>query len=238
MRSRTKPNRLLPAAVSALGAVAVLAVAVAGFTGWPLARAIAATTERPTANAVMLGVDESTAVAIGPEVSMDDKFETHLATATALTGARLLAPATKRAAKIEKKTGRPKAKRVVARKSGAAKKSAGKVRSENRAKKPARKSKKAATGSWRKARASWYGPGLYGNGMAGGGKLKRNSMVVAHRSLPFGTKLEIKYKGRTVTAVVKDRGPFIKGRTFDLGPGTAKALRFNGVGTIKYKIIK
>ncbi len=195
MRSRTKPNRLLPVAVSALGAVAILTVAVAGFTGWPPARAIAATTERPTVSAVMLGVDESTAVAIGPEVPIDDKFETHLATATALTGARLLAPAAKRSAK-------------------------------------------AASGTWRKARASWYGPGLYGNGMAGGGKLKRNSMVVAHRSLPFGTKIEFKYKGRSVTAVVRDRGPFIKGRTFDLGPGTAKALRFSGVGTITYKIIK
>jgi len=91
---------------------------------------------------------------------------------------------------------------------------------------------------WKKARVSWYGPGFYGNGMAGGGKLRRNSMVVAHRSLPFGTKVKIKYRGKTVTAVVRDRGPFIHGRTFDLGPGTAKKLGFSGVGTIKYTIQK
>ncbi len=91
---------------------------------------------------------------------------------------------------------------------------------------------------WKRARVSWYGPGFYGNGMAGGGKLRRNSMVVAHRSLPFGTKVKIKYRGKTVTAVVKDRGPFIRGRTFDLGPGTAKKLGFSGVGTIKYSIVK
>ena len=82
------------------------------------------------------------------------------------------------------------------------------------------------------------GPGFYGHTMAGGGKLTRKSMVVAHRSLPFGTKVQIAYSGRAVTAVVRDRGPFVAGRTFDLGPGTAKALHFQGVGTIRYKLIK
>lgn len=91
---------------------------------------------------------------------------------------------------------------------------------------------------WKRARVSWYGPGFYGHGMAGGGKLRRNSMVVAHRSLPFGTKVKIKYRGKVVTAVVRDRGPFIRGRTFDLGPGVAKRLGFSGVGTIKYSIVK
>jgi len=91
---------------------------------------------------------------------------------------------------------------------------------------------------WHRAKVSWYGPGFYGHTMAGGGKLTRKSMVVAHRSLPFGTKVQIAYNGRAVTAVVRDRGPFVAGRTFDLGPGTAKALHFQGVGTIRYKLIK
>jgi rare lipoprotein A (peptidoglycan hydrolase) len=94
------------------------------------------------------------------------------------------------------------------------------------------------TKRWHRARVSWYGPGFYGHTMAGGGKLTRTSMVVAHRSLPFGTKVQIAYRGRAVTAVVRDRGPYVAGRTFDLGPGTAKALRFQGVGTIRYKLIK
>jgi len=91
---------------------------------------------------------------------------------------------------------------------------------------------------WRACRVSWYGPGFYGHTMAGGGRLRRGSMVVAHRSMPFGTKVQISYRGRTVTAVVRDRGPFIAGRTFDLGPGTAKALRFSGVGSVKYRIVR
>jgi rare lipoprotein A (peptidoglycan hydrolase) len=97
--------------------------------------------------------------------------------------------------------------------------------------------KRTSGGTWKSARVSWYGPGFYGHGMAGGGKLTPTSMVLAHRSLPFGTKVAIKYHGKTVIAVVKDRGPFVSGRVFDLGPGVAKALGFGGVGTIHYRIL-
>lgn len=93
------------------------------------------------------------------------------------------------------------------------------------------------SGPWRQARCSWYGPGFYGNTMAGGGKLRRDSMVVAHKTMKFGTRIVFSYKGRSVVAVVRDRGPYISGRTFDLGPGTAKALKFQGVGTVKYRIL-
>jgi rare lipoprotein A (peptidoglycan hydrolase) len=92
---------------------------------------------------------------------------------------------------------------------------------------------------WHRATVSWYGPGFYGHGMAGGGTLRPNSMVVAHRSLPFGTRIEFAYGGRRVIAVVRDRGPFIAGRLFDLGPGTAKAIGFDrvGVGRVQYRIL-
>lgn len=92
--------------------------------------------------------------------------------------------------------------------------------------------------SWSSAKVSWYGPGFYGHTMAGGGNLTPTSMVVAHRTMKFGTKIQITYNGKTTIAVVQDRGPYIAGRTFDLGPGTAKALGFSGVGTIKWRIIK
>ncbi|HSQ21240.1 MAG TPA: septal ring lytic transglycosylase RlpA family protein [Coriobacteriia bacterium] len=107
--------------------------------------------------------------------------------------------------------------------------------------KPAPAPKPAATAvdtsGWKSAKVSWYGPGFYGNTMAGGGTLTPSSMVVAHRSLAFGTKIEFSYNGRTCVAVVQDRGPFIASRIFDLGPGTAKALGFSGVGTVKYRIL-
>ena len=96
----------------------------------------------------------------------------------------------------------------------------------------------ASRGPWKRAKVSWYGPGFYGHTMAGGGQLRRNSMVVAHKSLPFGTKILFSHKGRTIVATVRDRGPFVRGRTFDLGPGTARALRFSGVGVVKYRIVR
>ena len=95
----------------------------------------------------------------------------------------------------------------------------------------------ASEAGWKSAKVSWYGPGFYGNTMAGGGTLTPSSMVVAHRTLPFGTKIEFSYKGKTCIAVVQDRGPHVAGRVFDLGPGTAKALGFSGVGTVQYRIL-
>lgn len=99
------------------------------------------------------------------------------------------------------------------------------------------RSVRVTSGGWRFARVSWYGPGFYGHTMAGGGTLTRTSMVVAHRSLPFGTRVEFRYRGRTCVAVVKDRGPYVAGRTFDLGPGTAAALGFSGASTVSCRII-
>lgn len=101
---------------------------------------------------------------------------------------------------------------------------------------PAASSAPAGDG-WKSAKVSWYGPGFIGNTMAGGGTLEWGSMVVAHRSLPFGTMIEFEYNGRTCVAVVQDRGPYAGGRTFDLGPGTAAALGFSGVGTVNYRIL-
>jgi rare lipoprotein A len=55
---------------------------------------------------------------------------------------------------------------------------------------------------------------------------------VANRNLPCGTKVTIFYGGRTVTAVVDDRGPFVGGRDWDLNQNTSGALGFSGVDTV------
>ncbi len=99
-------------------------------------------------------------------------------------------------------------------------------------------SARAQTGEWKTATVSWYGPGFYGRRTASGTILRTDSMVVAHRTLPFGTRIEFEYKGRRCVAVVADRGPWIKAREFDLGPGIAQALGFGGVGKVKYRFVK
>ena len=90
---------------------------------------------------------------------------------------------------------------------------------------------------WKSAKVSWYGPGFYGHGMAGGGRLDKYSLIVAHKTLPFGTMVEFSYKGKTVVAPVMDRGPFVSGREFDFGPAVARTLGMYSVATVQYRIV-
>jgi rare lipoprotein A len=78
--------------------------------------------------------------------------------------------------------------------------------------------------------ASVYGEG---NRVASGGRFDPNGMTVAHRTLPFGTKLLVYYGGSVVEVVVNDRGPFVRGRDIDLTRGVAKVLHFSGVGRVR-----
>ncbi len=55
---------------------------------------------------------------------------------------------------------------------------------------------------------------------------------VANLSLPCGTHVTFSYGGRTVTATVDDRGPYVGGREWDLNQNTAGALGFAGVATV------
>jgi rare lipoprotein A len=59
---------------------------------------------------------------------------------------------------------------------------------------------------------------------------------VANRSLPCGTRVTFVNGGRTVTATVDDRGPFVGGRDWDLNQNTAAALGFGGVGSLWYSL--
>jgi rare lipoprotein A (peptidoglycan hydrolase) len=85
---------------------------------------------------------------------------------------------------------------------------------------------------YRRAFASWYGPGLYGQHLACGGTLSAGTLGVAHKSLPCGTKVTLHYKGRTVRVPVVDRGPFVGGREFDLTAATKARLGFGSTGTV------
>lgn len=85
---------------------------------------------------------------------------------------------------------------------------------------------------YRLAGASYYGPGLYGNGVACGGTLLPHTIGVAHKTLPCGTRVKLRYRGRTVTAPVIDRGPYVAGRDYDLTEAVKERLGFPGVGTV------
>jgi len=72
--------------------------------------------------------------------------------------------------------------------------------------------------------ASYYGPGLYGNRTACGLTLTTTLQGVAHRTLPCGTLVHLKYGMNDVTIPVVDRGPTILSREFDLTYATKLAL--------------
>ena len=75
-----------------------------------------------------------------------------------------------------------------------------------------------------KVHASWYGPGFENKYTASGDIFIPSLMTVAHKTLPFGTRLKVSHEGKSVVVTVNDRGPFIKGRTLDLSEGAAEKL--------------
>jgi rare lipoprotein A len=88
-----------------------------------------------------------------------------------------------------------------------------------------------------KVTASWYGPGFHGRKTASGERFNQNAMTAAHKTLPFGTKVRVTYRGQSVVVRITDRGPFIKGRTLDLSKAAAEriGLRRAGHGAVCMK---
>ena len=86
--------------------------------------------------------------------------------------------------------------------------------------------------SYRLAGASYYGPGLYGNGVACGGTLEPGTLGVANKTLPCGTMVKLRYSGHSITVPVIDRGPYVAGREYDLTTATKDRLGFPGVGDV------
>ncbi len=89
--------------------------------------------------------------------------------------------------------------------------------------------------------ASWYGSES-GSHTANGERFRPMGKTVAHRSLPFGTVLQItdRASGRSVTCRVTDRGPARwTGRILDLSRGCATDLGIVGRGKaiVDYQIV-
>ncbi|HYI20709.1 MAG TPA: septal ring lytic transglycosylase RlpA family protein [Solirubrobacteraceae bacterium] len=79
---------------------------------------------------------------------------------------------------------------------------------------------------FRPAIATWYGPGFYGNQTACGMEMTKELVGVAHRSLPCGTNVAVRYGKRTLVVPVVDRGPFSGKAKWDLTAAAAQQLGF------------
>jgi hypothetical protein len=85
---------------------------------------------------------------------------------------------------------------------------------------------------FRRAEASWYGPGLFGNRLGCGGRLAPGTLGVAHKTLPCGTRVTLRHHGRMLRVPVVDRGPYAGDREFDLTAATRARLGFSGTGSV------
>ena len=82
----------------------------------------------------------------------------------------------------------------------------------------------AQAADYRPAKATWYGPGFFGNRTACGTVLTHKTLGVANRHLACGTQVALRYRGRTLVVPVIDRGPYSRGVDFDLTYATARKL--------------
>lgn len=85
---------------------------------------------------------------------------------------------------------------------------------------------------------SFYGEEFNGKKTASGETFDPNAYTAAHRTLPFGTQLEVENleNGKKVRVVVNDRGPFVENRVLDISRQAAVELGIIRKGTVYAKI--
>ncbi len=101
-----------------------------------------------------------------------------------------------------------------------------------------RRTRNKLVNTMRRDVATWYGPGLWGGPLACGGRLESGTVGVAHRSLKCGTRVVIRHGGQYLRTRVIDRGPFVRGVTWDLTQKAAKRVGMTATGKIQVAISK
>ena len=96
--------------------------------------------------------------------------------------------------------------------------------------------------SYQSTTVSYYANKFNGNKTASGEVYKHSKMTAAHKTLSFGTKVEIINieNSKKVLVIVNDRGPLKAGRAFDLSQGAFKKIGNlnDGILKVKYKVVK
>jgi peptidoglycan lytic transglycosylase len=90
--------------------------------------------------------------------------------------------------------------------------------------------------------ASWYGKKFQGRETASGERFDLNKLTAASRTLPLGSLVRITAPatGRSVIVRINDRGPWLKGRDFDLSEAAATKLGIHekGIAAVEATLIK
>jgi rare lipoprotein A len=87
-------------------------------------------------------------------------------------------------------------------------------------------------------RASWYGHPYHGRPAADGEIYDMETLVAAHRTLPFNTWVRVYDldNNKTIEVRIIDRGPFVDGRIIDLSHAAAQAINMVGPGTANVRM--
>lgn len=99
----------------------------------------------------------------------------------------------------------------------------------------ARETLRAAPGSVQQGYASYYSDRLAGRSTASGEPYAPSRLTAAHRSLPFGTRVEVRRvdTGESVEVRINDRGPFAGNqRIIDLSRAAAEAISMIRAGVV------
>ena len=101
---------------------------------------------------------------------------------------------------------------------------------------PARAS--AVPGAVETGIASWYGHPYHGRRAADGETYDMETLVAAHRTLPFNTWVRVYNlnNNKTVDVRIIDRGPFVDGRIIDLSHAAAQAIDMIGTGIAQVRV--
>lgn len=86
-------------------------------------------------------------------------------------------------------------------------------------------------------KASYYAHDFHGKTTASGDTFNMNALTCASNYFPFGTRLRVSNKDKSVHVIVNDRGDFHKyGRILDLSYAAADSLRILKAGVVNVMI--
>ena len=94
------------------------------------------------------------------------------------------------------------------------------------------------SGRSRVGMASYYANRFSGRRMADGTPMRPESNNAASRTLPLGTTAQVMNlsDGKTAVVVIRDRGPYARGRIIDLSPRTARQLGIVKLGVARVAV--
>jgi rare lipoprotein A len=103
---------------------------------------------------------------------------------------------------------------------------------------PAAPARPARLGDIETGLASWYGHPYHGRAAASGEIYDMETMVAAHRTLPFNTWVRVVNlaNSKSVDVRIIDRGPFVDGRVIDLSHAAARVIGLLGPGVSQVRI--